>query len=153
MAKTGPSPSSPLTPRSFPPHRLRLQRRRRCLPLDGLSRTPGRVCSSSSDSHVRFQGARNLGRRPVRAMGSCLHRKQHSPPSCTSLTLSFQERIKTNKAIVLDTWLKSYEQAHADVAKLKQQYQAKTRRADDAEDEYVSPRTCVAIPNSPSLQC
>lgn len=36
---------------------------------------------------------------------------------------------------MLDTWLKSYEQAYAEVGKLKQQYLAKTRRADEAEDE------------------
>ena len=39
---------------------------------------------------------------------------------------------------MLDNWLRNYEQARADVQKLKQQYLAKTRRADDAEDEYES---------------
>ncbi|KAG6813158.1 hypothetical protein H0H92_013565 [Tricholoma furcatifolium] len=47
----------------------------------------------------------------------------------------YAERIKTNKSLVFDNWLKSYEQAHTEVAKLKQQYLAKTRRADEAEDD------------------
>ncbi|KAF8074890.1 hypothetical protein FPV67DRAFT_1475342 [Lyophyllum atratum] len=47
----------------------------------------------------------------------------------------YGERIKQNKATVIDNWLKSYEQAHGDVAKLKNQYSAKTRRADEAEDD------------------
>lgn len=52
------------------------------------------------------------------------------------LTLS-QERIKQNKATVIDNWLKSYEQARTDVGKLKNHYLNKVRRADEAEDEYV----------------
>ncbi|KAG6845506.1 hypothetical protein H0H87_008403 [Tephrocybe sp. NHM501043] len=47
----------------------------------------------------------------------------------------YAERIRTNKATVIDNWLKSYEQAHVEVTKLKQQYLAKTRRADEAEDD------------------
>ncbi|KAG6909042.1 hypothetical protein DXG01_002316 [Tephrocybe rancida] len=47
----------------------------------------------------------------------------------------YGERIKTNKATVIDNWLKSYEHAYADVTKLKQQYLTKTRRADEAEDD------------------
>ncbi|KAG6854255.1 hypothetical protein C0991_008948 [Blastosporella zonata] len=47
----------------------------------------------------------------------------------------YAERIRTNKATVIDNWLKSYEQGHNEVAKLKQQYLAKTRRADEAEDD------------------
>lgn len=46
-----------------------------------------------------------------------------------------QERLRQNKATVLDNWIRSYEQAQGDVNKLKQQYLAKTRRADEAEDE------------------
>ncbi|KAH0582749.1 Rho-GTPase-activating protein 8 [Termitomyces sp. J132] len=49
--------------------------------------------------------------------------------------LGYAERIKSNKVTVLDNWLRSYEQAHAEVGKLKQQYLAKTRRADEAEDD------------------
>ncbi|KAG6890096.1 hypothetical protein C0995_012045 [Termitomyces sp. Mi166 len=49
--------------------------------------------------------------------------------------MGYAERIKSNKATVLDNWLKSYEQAHTEVGKLKQQYLAKTRRADEAEDD------------------
>ena len=37
----------------------------------------------------------------------------------------------------LDNWLRSYEQAHADVSRLKQQYLAKVRKADEADDECV----------------
>ena len=37
----------------------------------------------------------------------------------------------------MDNWLRSYEQSQGDVAKLKHQYLAKTRRADEAEDECV----------------
>ena len=40
-------------------------------------------------------------------------------------------------ATVVDNWLRSYEQAQADVSKLKHQYLAKTRRADEAEDELI----------------
>ncbi|KAF8636388.1 hypothetical protein AX17_003570 [Amanita inopinata Kibby_2008] len=47
----------------------------------------------------------------------------------------YRERLRQNKANVLDNWLRTYEQAQADVQKLKQQYLAKTRRADDAEDD------------------
>ncbi len=36
----------------------------------------------------------------------------------------------------MDNWLRTYQQAQGDVAKLKHQYLAKTRRADEAEDEY-----------------
>lgn len=46
-----------------------------------------------------------------------------------------QERIKQNKATVIDNWLRSYEQAQGEVAKLKHQYLTKTRRADEAYDE------------------
>ncbi|RDB20844.1 Rho-GTPase-activating protein 8 [Hypsizygus marmoreus] len=45
------------------------------------------------------------------------------------------ERIKQNKVTVVDNWLKSYEHAHGEVSKLKYQYLAKTRRADEAEDD------------------
>ncbi|KAF5383527.1 hypothetical protein D9615_003598 [Tricholomella constricta] len=47
----------------------------------------------------------------------------------------YAERIKQNKGTVVDNWLKSYEQAHGEVSKLKHQYLAKTRRADEAEDD------------------
>ncbi|KAF5316623.1 hypothetical protein D9619_006671 [Psilocybe cf. subviscida] len=48
---------------------------------------------------------------------------------------SYRERLKQNKATVIDNWLKSYEQAQGDVAKLKNQYTTKVRRADEAEDD------------------
>jgi hypothetical protein len=47
-----------------------------------------------------------------------------------------QDRLGKNKHTILNNWLKTYEQAHYDVSKLKQQYLAKVRKADDAEDEY-----------------
>ncbi|KAG9223920.1 hypothetical protein CCMSSC00406_0004464 [Pleurotus cornucopiae] len=47
----------------------------------------------------------------------------------------YQERVKQSRAAVVEGWLRSYEHAQADVAKLKQQYLAKTRRADEAEDD------------------
>ncbi|KAF7294424.1 hypothetical protein MKEN_01434900 [Mycena kentingensis (nom. inval.)] len=49
--------------------------------------------------------------------------------------VTYKDRLKQSKAQILDHWLRSYEQAHGDVAKLKQQYLAKTRRADEAEDD------------------
>ena len=48
-----------------------------------------------------------------------------------------QGRLRQTKVTVIDDWLRTYEQAQADVSKLKQQYLAKTRRADEAEDELV----------------
>ncbi|KAF8202488.1 hypothetical protein BJ912DRAFT_1110792 [Pholiota molesta] len=48
---------------------------------------------------------------------------------------SYKDRLKQNKATVIDNWLRSYEQAQADVAKLKSTYLAKVRRADEAEDD------------------
>lgn len=48
---------------------------------------------------------------------------------------SYKERLSNKKETVLDGWIKAYEQAHGDVAKLKHQYLAKTRKADEAEDD------------------
>ncbi|PPQ63306.1 hypothetical protein CVT24_006751 [Panaeolus cyanescens] len=47
----------------------------------------------------------------------------------------YKERLKQNKANVIDNWLRTYEQAQTEVAKLKEQYLTKVRRADDAEDD------------------
>ncbi|TFK32789.1 hypothetical protein BDQ12DRAFT_474872 [Crucibulum laeve] len=47
----------------------------------------------------------------------------------------YRERIKQNKTTVIDNWLRSYEQAQGEVAKLKHQYLTKTRRADEAADD------------------
>lgn len=64
--------------------------------------------------------------------------RSRSSPSLTNRDLiAAQDRLKQNKATVIDNWLRSYEQAQADVAKLKSTYLAKVRRADEAEDEYV----------------
>ncbi|KAF8347678.1 hypothetical protein F5887DRAFT_953662 [Amanita rubescens] len=49
----------------------------------------------------------------------------------------YKDRIKHTKSTVFDSWLRNYEQAQADAQKLKQQYLAKTRRADDAEDDLL----------------
>lgn len=48
-----------------------------------------------------------------------------------------QDRLHQSKGTIIDYYLRAYEQAHGEVAKLKHQYLAKTRRADEAEDEYV----------------
>ncbi|KAJ3508730.1 hypothetical protein NLJ89_g5595 [Agrocybe chaxingu] len=48
---------------------------------------------------------------------------------------SYKERLKQNKATVVDNWLRSYEQAQTEVGKLKNQYLSKVRKADEAEDD------------------
>ncbi|KAF8661265.1 hypothetical protein AX16_001368 [Volvariella volvacea WC 439] len=47
----------------------------------------------------------------------------------------YKERLRQDKAKVFDFLLRPYEQAQAEVARLKQQYLDKTRRADEAEDD------------------
>ncbi|EEB88730.1 hypothetical protein MPER_13262, partial [Moniliophthora perniciosa FA553] len=47
----------------------------------------------------------------------------------------YKGRLKQSKGVVFDQWLKGFEQSQAEVAKLKQQYLAKTRKADEAEDD------------------
>ncbi|KAF8957472.1 hypothetical protein BDZ97DRAFT_1846365 [Flammula alnicola] len=59
---------------------------------------------------------------------------------------SYKERLRQNKATVIDNWLRSYESAQREVVKLKHQYLAKVRRADDAEDDVKF------APNSGALQ-
>lgn len=63
-----------------------------------------------------------------------------------------QERLRHDKTTVVDNWLRSYEQAQGEVAKLKHQYLAKTRRADEAEDESVLP-LLPTIQSSLSFLC
>ncbi|KAJ6621349.1 hypothetical protein B0H10DRAFT_2432380 [Mycena sp. CBHHK59/15] len=48
---------------------------------------------------------------------------------------SYKDRLHQSKGSTVDYWLRSYEQAHGEVSKLKHQYLAKTRRADEAEDD------------------
>ncbi|KAF8817572.1 hypothetical protein BYT27DRAFT_7199108 [Phlegmacium glaucopus] len=48
---------------------------------------------------------------------------------------AYKARLRQTKTTVVDNWLRSYEQAQVDVSKLKHQYLAKTRRADEAEDD------------------
>ncbi|KAF9266919.1 hypothetical protein L218DRAFT_1074764 [Marasmius fiardii PR-910] len=47
----------------------------------------------------------------------------------------YKSRLQQSKGVILDQWLKGYETAQADVAKLKQQYLTKTRKADEAEED------------------
>ncbi|KAK6992218.1 hypothetical protein R3P38DRAFT_3408860 [Favolaschia claudopus] len=49
--------------------------------------------------------------------------------------VQYKDRLHQSKASIIDYWLRAYEQAHGEVAKLKHQYLAKTRRADEAEDD------------------
>ncbi|KAF8909412.1 hypothetical protein CPB84DRAFT_1743969 [Gymnopilus junonius] len=48
---------------------------------------------------------------------------------------AYKQRLAQHKATVVDNWLKTYEQAHGEVSKLKNQYLTKVRKADDAEDD------------------
>ncbi|PPQ65486.1 hypothetical protein CVT26_000126 [Gymnopilus dilepis] len=48
---------------------------------------------------------------------------------------SYKQRLGQHKSTVIDNWLKTYEQAQGEVSKLKSQYLAKVRKADDAEDD------------------
>ncbi|KAJ7634132.1 hypothetical protein DFH06DRAFT_679234 [Mycena polygramma] len=48
---------------------------------------------------------------------------------------TYKDRLQQSKSQTIDYWLRSYEQAHGEVSKLKHQYLAKTRRADEAEDD------------------
>ncbi|TFK51765.1 hypothetical protein OE88DRAFT_1658375 [Heliocybe sulcata] len=48
---------------------------------------------------------------------------------------NYKERLRQNRATVVDGWLKSYEHAQADVLKLKNSYLSKMRRADESEDD------------------
>ncbi|KAG7093658.1 hypothetical protein E1B28_007320 [Marasmius oreades] len=47
----------------------------------------------------------------------------------------YNSRLQQSKSVVLDQWLKGYESTQADVGKLKHQYLAKTRKADEAEED------------------
>ncbi|KAJ7801733.1 hypothetical protein B0H13DRAFT_2259794 [Mycena leptocephala] len=48
---------------------------------------------------------------------------------------TYKDRLHQSRDSIIDYWLRSYEQAHGEVSKLKHQYLAKTRRADEAEDD------------------
>ncbi|KAF9072244.1 hypothetical protein BDP27DRAFT_1320622 [Rhodocollybia butyracea] len=48
---------------------------------------------------------------------------------------SYKERIMQSKGVVLSQWLYGYEHNQGEVAKLKHQYLAKVRKADEAEDD------------------
>ncbi|THU99108.1 hypothetical protein K435DRAFT_508387 [Dendrothele bispora CBS 962.96] len=47
----------------------------------------------------------------------------------------YKARVRQSRTVVLDQWLKTYENSQGEVAKLKHQYLAKTRKADEAEDD------------------
>ncbi|KIK60405.1 hypothetical protein GYMLUDRAFT_73852 [Collybiopsis luxurians FD-317 M1] len=47
----------------------------------------------------------------------------------------YKDRVMQSKGVVLDQWLYSYEHNLGEVAKLKHQYLAKVRKADEAEDD------------------
>ncbi|KAI9464211.1 hypothetical protein HD554DRAFT_2206321 [Boletus coccyginus] len=47
----------------------------------------------------------------------------------------YKERLSASKATALNNWLRYYEEAQKEVIKLKSTYLAKTRRADEAEDD------------------
>ncbi|KAF9005914.1 hypothetical protein BDQ17DRAFT_1407965 [Cyathus striatus] len=69
----------------------------------------------------------------------------------------YKERIKQHKANIVDNWLRAYEHAQGDVAKLKHQYLAKTRRADEAEDDAkfapgANPAAADKFTSSPRLR-
>nr|GAT46765.1 predicted protein [Mycena chlorophos] len=49
--------------------------------------------------------------------------------------IAYKDRLEQSRSSILDQWLRAYEQAHGEVAKLKHQYLAKIRRADEAEDD------------------
>ncbi|KAK1232125.1 Rho-GTPase-activating protein 8 [Marasmius sp. AFHP31] len=49
--------------------------------------------------------------------------------------VGYKDRLQQSKNVVLNEWLKGYETAQSDVGKLKQYYLAKTRKADEAEDD------------------
>lgn len=49
--------------------------------------------------------------------------------------LGYKDRLKGSKQTMLDGWMLAYEMAHTDVAKLKNDYLTKIRKADEAEDE------------------
>ncbi|KAF9525966.1 hypothetical protein CPB83DRAFT_877053 [Crepidotus variabilis] len=46
-----------------------------------------------------------------------------------------KERLHKNRSTVMDEWLESFEHDQSEVAKLKKQYLAKVRKADEAEDD------------------
>jgi hypothetical protein len=46
-----------------------------------------------------------------------------------------QDRVRSNKAVVLQQYVRTYEQGQSEVTKLKNTYISKVRKADEAEDE------------------
>lgn len=47
----------------------------------------------------------------------------------------YEERLSSSKAVVMNNWLRAYEDSQKEVIKLKNSYLQKTRRADEAEDD------------------
>jgi hypothetical protein len=48
-----------------------------------------------------------------------------------------EQRIKDAKMNLLDMWIYDYERSTSEADRLKNAYHSKTRKADEAEDEYV----------------
>jgi hypothetical protein len=48
-----------------------------------------------------------------------------------------EQRVRDAKINLLEMWLYDYEQSVKDVEKLRNSYHTKTRKADEAEDEFV----------------
>lgn len=46
-----------------------------------------------------------------------------------------ETRVKSAKEVLVDEWVDAYESSAAEVAKLKESYLSKTRKADETEDE------------------
>ena len=90
--------------------------------------------------HIAALPKSSLSSWQIRSRSGQRATRRVSPVAVTIVTLTYhQNRIRQSKTIMIGTWLKDYEQAREDVAKLKQQYILKMRRADDAEDESVPP--------------
>ncbi|OSX64294.1 hypothetical protein POSPLADRAFT_1065539 [Postia placenta MAD-698-R-SB12] len=70
--------------------------------------------------------------------------------------LGYKDRLKGSKQTMLDGWMLAYEMAHTDVAKLKNDYLTKIRKADEAEDDArfapIPPPVGDKYTTSPSLQ-
>jgi len=49
-----------------------------------------------------------------------------------------EQRIKDAKTNLLDMWIYDYERSISEADRLKNAYHSKTRKADEAEDEYVA---------------
>ncbi|CCM00260.1 uncharacterized protein FIBRA_02290 [Fibroporia radiculosa] len=78
------------------------------------------------------------------------------PNACVGCSTFMQERLKGSKHNVLDGWMAAYESAQVGVAKLKNDYLSKIRRADEAEDDArfapIPPSVGDRFTTSPNMQ-